>query len=261
MEHQHHEHSHEEPKEPVAVISAKQKDRFLPASILIAAVIIAGAVVFAATRPSGGGIITLPIATTTAGSAGTAAAPVPPIGSGEAILGNANAPVAFIEYGDYQCPFCGRFFSQVEPSLRTDYINTGKVKMVFRNFQFLGPESTAAGAAAYCAADQNKFWAYRDALYQAKVNEVANNGGSENDGFFSRSLFLKLANQTGLDTATFTSCIDGNKYASKVEKDKADASAVGVNSTPTNYINGQQVLGAQPYTAFKAVIDAALQGK
>lgn len=245
------EHEHREaPQE-----QQRPRDRFLPMSILIAAVIIGGSVVFAATR--GGTAAPVAVGQNPA-PAPTVQAQVPPIGERDVVLGNPNAPVTLIEYGDYQCPFCGRMFSQVEPQLRTDYINTGKVKMVFRNFQFLGPESVAAGEAAECAEDQNKFWAYHDALYTAKVGDAAN---GEDDGFFSRAELLKLAQQVGLDTPSFTSCIDSNKYASQIQKDKTDASAIGVNSTPTSYVNGVQVLGAQPYSAFQTVIKAALQKK
>lgn len=241
----------EAPKQP--------NGKFLPVSILIAAAVIGGVIVFAATR---GGSLNGSNGAAQLPPSGAPAAPtpasVPPISGRDVVLGNANAPVTLIEYGDYQCPFCGRFFSQVEPSLRTDYINTGKVKMVFRNFQFLGQESVAAGEAAECAQEQNKFWAYHDALYAAKVGDAAN---GENDGFFNRAEFIKLAEQVKLDANAFTSCIDGNKYVKQIEQDKASASALGVNSTPTTFINGQQVVGAQPYSAFKAVIDAALQKK
>ncbi len=234
------------------------KDKFLPISILAAAVIIGGSVVFAAMR--GGSPAPVAAGQNQNAPTPTVQASLPPIGGRDVVLGNPNAPVTLIEYGDYQCPFCGRMFTQVEPQLRADYISTGKVKMVFRNFQFLGKESVAAGEAAECAADQNKFWDYRDALYTAKVKD-ASSGGSENDGFFSRAEFLRLAQQVSLDIPSFTTCVDSNKYADQIQKDKDAASSVGVNSTPTSYVNGQQILGAQPYAAFQTVIEAALQKK
>lgn len=132
--------------------------------------------------------------------------------------------------------------------------------MVFRNFQFLGPESIAAGEAAECAKDQNQYWNYRDALYTGKVQDDMN-GGGENDGFFNRALFLEIAQQLKLDTAAFTACIDSNKYEAQIEQDKTDASAIGVGSTPTVFINGQEIQGAQPYTVFATVINAALGSK
>lgn len=178
------------------------------------------------------------------------------ISSRDVILGNPDAPVTFIEYGDYQCPFCARFFTQVEEPLREEYIKTGKVRMVFRNFQFLGPESEAAGEAAECAKDQGKFWAYHDALYTVESKD-----GAENNGNLNRSLFVKIAGDLGMDTASFISCIDGKKYADQVAKDTSDARSLGVNSTPTSFINGRKIVGALPYSQFKAAIDEALKVK
>ena len=238
------------------ITSKKQGDRFLAISIVTAAVVIAGSLVYATVGRGTGSAPTTGTETQSAATSTPGGTP-PPLGSRDVILGDANASVTLIEYGDYQCPFCGRFFSQVEPQLRTDYINTGKVKMVYRNFQFLGPESIAAGEAAECAKDQNQFWKYRDALYAGKVQDDMN-GGGENDGFFSRALFLNLAAQLNLDIPVFTTCIDSNKYENQIQQDKADAAAIGVNSTPTIFINGQEIQGAQPYSVFSTVINAAL---
>lgn len=240
------------------LISTKPKDRFFPISILIAAVVIGGSIVFAvmygsASSNAGGKAQTVAVAPTAQPSAA-----VPPIGARDAVLGNPNAPVTLIEYGDYQCPFCGQFFSQTQPQIVANYVNTGKVKMVFRNFAFLGPESTAAANASECAEDQNKSWTYHDALYAGKVADDAK-GGSENDGFFSTAKLLKLGQQVGLDMTKFTSCVQNQSDANIVAQDKANTTALGVNSTPTIYINGQQILGAQPYSVFKTAIDATLQ--
>ncbi|MBU6501087.1 MAG: DsbA family protein [Patescibacteria group bacterium] len=250
---------HENKPEEIPQIEKTQTSNnfLMPASILIAGVLIAGAVVYSVGKKSDTKIPQAAGNTQTAAPSANLAEALKINGS-DAVLGDVNAPVTFVEYGDYQCPFCGRFFSQVEPSLRADYIKTGKVKMVYRNFQFLGAESTNAGAAAECAKYQSKFWEYHDALYGAKVKDAAN---GENDGFFSRNEFLKLAGNVGLDMNAFTSCIDSNKYDDQVKKDTAAAQAIGVNSTPTSYVNGQMVQGAQPYSAFKAAIDAALATK
>jgi protein-disulfide isomerase len=181
------------------------------------------------------------------------------LGPRDAILGSANAPVTLIEYGDYQCPFCTKFFSQTEPQIIQDYVNTGKVRMVFRDFAFLGPESTAAANAAQCAEDQNKLWAYHDALYTAKVGDEAK-GGNEDDGFYNTAEFLKLAQQVGLTIPAFTSCINSNTDATIVAQEKVAATAAGINSTPSFIINGQLSTGAQPYSVFQQALDAALKG-
>ncbi len=235
----------------------KQGDGFLPVSILVAAVLIAGSIVYVAEKgPSAGPVITTPSSEQQSPTTPSAQASLPPIGGRDVILGDANAPVAFIEYGDYQCPFCGRFFSQVEPQLRDQYIKTGKVKMVYRNFQFLGQESVAAGAAAECAKDQSKFWPFHDALYTAEIKD-----GQENSGNLTRDLFIKLADGVGMDVPQFTSCYDSNKHVAQIQKDKDAASAVGVNSTPMTYIDGKLVQGAQPFSAFATIIEEELKKK
>lgn len=247
-----------------------QKDRFLPVSILVAAIIVGGSVVFAtfyhgmglSAAPGAGDAGAVASTTAPAGDVGTGTsasdtAAIMQLGPRDAILGNANASVTIVEYGDYQCPYCGEFFSQTEPSIVSDYINTGKAKMVFRNFAFLGPESTAAAEAAECAEDQNKLWAYHDALYNAKVGDDEK-GGSEDDGFFTRALFIQLAGDVGMDVNTFTTCIDSDKYATTVADEKTTASALGIDSTPTFSINGTQILGAEPLSTFQQAINAAL---
>jgi len=222
-----------------------KRDLILPISILVAAVMIGGAVVFATLYRGGSGSPNGAVP----GGAGAVAAVVPSsasttailaLGPRDAILGNKNAPVTIIEYGDYQCPFCAQYFENVQPVISQNYVDTGKVKMVFRNFAFLGPESIAAAEAAECAEDQNQLWPYHDALYNAKIADD-NKGGGEDDGVLNRTLFLTIAKQLNLNIADFTTCIDTNKYASLVAQEKADATAIGVQSTPATFINGVMV--------------------
>ena len=229
-------------------ISDKGRDYFLPVSILIAGLMVSGSIIYLV------GSKNIPV-----GAGGAAPTPspaaggVPQISARDVILGNPNAPITLIEYGDYQCPFCARFFSQVEGPLREEYIKNGKVKMVFKNFQFLGPESLAAAEAAECAKDQSKFWAYHDAIYAAESAD-----GAEHNGNLNRTLFMKIAGDLGMDAGTFGNCVDAKKYAAQVQQDTADGQALGVNSTPTTFVNGQKMQGALPYTQFKAVIDGIL---
>jgi len=239
----------------------RRRDLFLPVSILAAAVMVGGAIVFATlykggAAPAGGngnnGNAAVATSTTNPAQAMT-------LGPRDAILGNTNAKVTLVEYGDYQCPYCVEFFSQTQPQIIQNYVNTGKVKVVFRDFAFLGTESTAAANAAQCAEDQNKLWAYHDALYAAKLGDD-NKGGTEDDGFYSSAEFVKLAQQVGLDIPTFTSCIGNNTDASIVAQEKGDAANVGINSTPSFIVNGTMITGAQPYSAFQQALDSALQG-
>lgn len=233
----------------------KKRDYFLPISIVIAGILIAGAVVFAILYKGG--------SSTGHGAeqaTATSTVDVMKVGGRDIVLGDANAPVTIVEYSDYQCPYCGKFFLETQPLIVKNYVDTGKVRMVFRNFPFLGAESVAAAEAAECAIDQNQGASYHDALYKAKYAEETA-GGSENDGSMTRAFFLTLAQQLNLDIPTFTTCIDSNKYANEVDQEKAAGIAAGVNSTPTFFINGQQVLGALPYAQFQAGIDALLKGQ
>ncbi len=218
----------------------EKKDRFLPISILIAALLIGGSVVFATLYRSGSnsGVPTPGVSATS--TAQTANPNVDNVGPRDVVQGDVNAPVTVVEYGDYQCPFCALFFQQVEPTLKSQYIDAGKVKFIFRDFAFLGPESTAAGEAAECALDQNAFWLYHDALYNAKIGDTQK-GGTESDGFFNSKLFIQLAQNVGINTTTFTSCISSNKYASTITAETSAGQAVGVNSTPTTFVNGKEV--------------------
>lgn len=241
----------------------EKKDRFLPISIIVAAVLICGAILFAAfyrSAPSAGGAAAgapqSPTPTTTLAS-------LMKIGSRDEVLGNANAPVTIVEYGDYQCPFCTRYFSQIQPSIKSQYLDSGKAKMIFRDFPFLGPESVSAANAAQCAEDQGKLWAYHDALYAAKTVDETKSASAENDGFFTRAEFLTLASQVGLNAQTFTSCLDNNQHTNDVSAEKAAAVSAGIGSTPTTIVDGKMVTeadgssaGADPTAVIQAITGA-----
>jgi protein-disulfide isomerase len=257
---------------------AGKKDRVLPISILIAAVMIAGALVFLTLYKGGVGAGNSGAANTPAAGTAAAGGVVAPssasttailaLGARDAILGNANAPVTVIEYGDYQCPYCAQFFSMIQPVIIKNYVNTGKVRVVFRDLPFLGAESTAAANAAQCAEDQGKLWAYHDALYTAKLADDAK-GGGEDDGTLNRTLFMSIATQLGVNTATFASCIDNGKDASIVTQEKADAEAiVGGDSTPATVVNGVLVadssgnsVGSNSTAILSAIAAAVAQAK
>lgn len=165
-------------------------------------------------------------------------------------LGDKNAKVTVIEFADFQCPYCEQFYSQVEKQLKQDYVDTGKVQFYFRNFAFLGQESTWAGEAAYCANEQDAFWKFHDYLYSHQ--------GQENTGAFSKDNLKKFAADLGLNTNQFNNCLDTDKYQAQLNKDTAAGRTAGVSGTPTVFINGQMLVGAQPYTSYKTVIDQDL---
>ncbi len=165
-------------------------------------------------------------------------------------MGNSSAKVTVVEFADFQCPYCQNWFAVVEPQLVKDYVDTGKVKFVFRNFPFIGQDSVWAAEAAYCALDQNQFWQYHDYLY--------NHQGQENSGAFSKANLESFAAKMGLNTTQFDSCLESDKYASKVQGDYNAGKNAGVTSTPSFFVNGKIIVGNQPYSQLQSMINSAL---
>jgi len=176
----------------------------------------------------------------------------PPVPYATPTKGDPQAPVTIVEYGDFQCPSCGAFFRTVEPELVRQYVDTGKAKLQFKHFPWIGSESRRAAEAASCAFAQGRFWEYHDALYQSQRGE--------NTGGFSDQNLKAVASGLGLDPAAFASCFDGGAYRAAVEADRQEVSRLGLTGTPTFLINGQRVVGAQSLATFKAVLDAKLRG-
>ena len=165
--------------------------------------------------------------------------------------GDPNAPVTIIEFADFQCPYCGRFFDETKPQIDEQYMQSGKVRFAYFNFAFLGPESNSAAEAAECAADQSKFWEYHDKLYGSQ--------SGENQGAFNKDNLKKFAEELGLDTSAFNECLDSGKYTQLIQDESSMASSIGVRSTPTFLINGQAIVGAQPFEIFQQIIDSLLK--
>ncbi len=166
------------------------------------------------------------------------------------VLGETAAPVAIHEYGDFQCPSCGAFARSIEPQVRAAYIETGKARLVWHDFAWIGAESRDAANAARCAGDEGKFWKYHDLLY-------ANQSG-ENAGAFSKDRLKGFGAAIGLEPTTFRACVDAGTYAAAVQADIGDVRQKGFNGTPTFVIGDQRIVGAQPFEVFAAAIDAAL---
>ncbi|MBI5963390.1 MAG: DsbA family protein [Chloroflexi bacterium] len=182
-----------------------------------------------------------------------AAENLPPMEARSNTMGSPDAPVRIIEYGDYQCPYCLKFWSETEPLLIEEYVNTSKVYFEYRSVgEFLGAESGWAAQGAYCAGDQGKFWEYHNTLFS--------NWSGENVGDFTQDKLIKYAQALDLNMAEFESCISEEKHKGTVEQDAAQAEADGVHATPTLFINGVKYEGAQPYHALKYLIDQALNG-
>jgi protein-disulfide isomerase len=170
------------------------------------------------------------------------------------VLGQDSAKITIVEFADPRCPFCKQFFTDVFPQLKADYIDTGKVKMYFRNFDFLGAPSTVAGNALECANEQGKFWDMHDYLYKNQPVET-------DTSLFTPDNLTPIAGNLGLNTDQFNSCLSSNKDNNAVTQDYSDGQKAGVSGTPTFFINGTSLVGAQPYTAFKTIIDQELTPK
>lgn len=177
--------------------------------------------------------------------------------SGKPSLGQESAPVTIVEFSDYQCPYCQRHFSTVFPILKKDYIDTGKVKYVYRDFPIanLHPQAKKGHEAAHCAGEQSKYWEMHDTLFQ-------------NSKDFSVSALNRYARAIGLDGDRFSSCLQSGKYANRIEREIAEGAKAGVQGTPTFFIGrigtgdtitGTMVNGAQPVARFRQVIESILK--
>jgi len=160
--------------------------------------------------------------------------------------GQKSAPITIIEFSDFQCPYCERFYTQTLPLIDENYIKTGKVKLTFRNFPLSFHQyAQKAAEASECANEQNKFWEYHNKLF-------------ENQNSLDTDSLKKYASELGLDTGKFNSCLDTGKMKSVVQKDFDDGAKYGVSGTPAFFINGISIVGAQPYETFKQIIDQEL---
>jgi protein-disulfide isomerase len=195
-------------------------------------------------------VVFIAVALQSAGGGATAAIPARTSNTEGRVLGDENAPVTIIEYADFQCPVCKRAETALIPQIEKDYIATGKVKLEFRMYPFIGQESFDAAQAAEAAGDQGKFWEYHDALFNAQ--------GLENDGNFKYDKLVAIAQQVGLDVPKFEATLSANTHLAAVQAEADAAHAAGVSSTPTFFVGSQKIAGVQPYGTFRAAIDAAL---
>jgi protein-disulfide isomerase len=163
--------------------------------------------------------------------------------------GNDKAQVVLIEFSDFQCSFCRKFWQTTLPLIEKKYIDTGKVKFVYRHFAILGKHSVAAAQAAECAHEQGKFWAYHDKLFTSAKTPFA----------FTDGKLKGYAKELGLNAQQFNQCLDSEKYLKKVEGETAVAAFLGARGTPAFLLNGQLLVGAQPFEVFEAAIERELK--
>lgn len=172
------------------------------------------------------------------------------------MLGVEDAPIILVEFGDYQCAFCNRFFHNTEEPIIKNYVNTGKVKMFFKDFTIIGPDSLTAANAAHCAQEEGKFWEYHDILY--------NNWAGENNGWASSKNLYKFAKQVGLDDNNFDTCMKESRYQNVVASSSSDARSLDITGTPAFFVIGPdkevtKITGAQPYEVFERIFDSYLE--
>ena len=170
------------------------------------------------------------------------------------VLGDPNAPVTIVEWSDFECPFCNRFFKNTLPEIKEKYIDTGKVKLVYRDFplDFHNPLSTTESNAANCAREQGDdetYFAYHDKVFSTTTG---NGRGLQVEQLYD------MAEELGLDRNRFVECVESGKYDDEITKDIADGMRAGVQGTPAFLVNGLSVSGAQPFANFEQIIEDAL---
>lgn len=157
--------------------------------------------------------------------------------------GDPNAPITIVEFGDFRCQYCGKFFKETMEPLLQNY--DGKIHLVYRDYPILGADSLTAALAAGCALDQGKYWEFHDLTYA-------------NQPDLSREMLLSHAESLTLNMSQFTTCLDEQQHIQEITADAIFAQNLGVTGTPAFFINGRFISGAQPYAVFAAAIDEEL---
>ena len=173
------------------------------------------------------------------------------IENGSPFMGNPNAPITILEWGDYQCTFCYKFHQNTLDIINEDFIKTGKVKIIFKDFPLNGLDSKLAAEASYCAQDQEKYWKYHDELYK--------NWGGERTGWITRESLTKFAEIVEIDVEKFNKCLDDHKYENKVNLLYEFGKEIGIDATPSFLVfNDQKMIkirGNQPLEVFLKTFD------
>ncbi|MDP3956269.1 MAG: thioredoxin domain-containing protein [bacterium] len=229
----------------------------VPVAIIIAGILIAGAVYFSTSKGANTVAVNNQQGQQVAQQQGVAVDGSKVKTDGEPFVGNPNAPVVVAEWFDYQCPFCKRFDSDAIAQLMTDYIKTGKVKLVFKDFQFLGADSQTAGLAgrAIWEVAPDKFYDWHKAMFEKQ--------DGENIGWGNKTDILALTQSLGIDSVKVEQLMSSKavEYQRAMDADKAEGGSFGINGTPGTIIGKNIISGAQPYSAVKQLVDLALQNK
>lgn len=178
------------------------------------------------------------------------------LANGSPVLGDSDAPITLIEFGDYQCHFCNVFFHSTEDDILKNYVETGKVKMIFKDYNIIGPDSINASHGAHCANDQGLFWEYHDILYS--------NWTGENNGWASSENLGKFAQEIGLDMDVWSECMVNAIHSQTILASNKDAKNLELTGTPAFFVIGPdgkttKLFGAQPFETFKNIFENELE--
>ena len=176
--------------------------------------------------------------------------------NGSPILGDMDAKVTLVEFGDYQCHFCNVFFHSTEHKILQQYVETGKVKIIFKDYTIIGPDSVNASHGAHCASEQGLFWEYHDILFS--------NWAGENNGWASSENLLRFAQEINLDAKQWVKCMDGKIHLETIVASADDARSLELTGTPAFFVIGPdggitKLVGAQPYETFERIFEEELK--
>ena len=178
------------------------------------------------------------------------------VSNGSPIFGDSNAPITLVEFGDYQCHYCNVFFQSIEKEIIKNYVETGKVKIIFKDYNIIGPDSINASHGAHCANEQELFWEYHDILYSKWTGE--------NNGWASPTNLTMFAESIDADMDKWTECMNAKKYSKIIMDSNNDAKSLELTGTPAFFVinsNGgvSKLFGAQPFEVFQKIFDAELE--
>jgi protein-disulfide isomerase len=176
--------------------------------------------------------------------------------NGSPILGDPNAPITLVEFGDYQCHYCNVFFQTIEDDIIKNYVKTGKVKMIFKDYNIIGPDSINASHGAHCANEQGLFWEYHDTLYS--------NWTGENNGWASPRNLTIFAEEVNADMDKWTQCMNEKSHSITINESNNDARSLELTGTPAFFVINSEgkvskLFGAQPFEVFKKIFDNQLE--
>ena len=169
------------------------------------------------------------------------------LGENELSVGSLDAPVTIVEWSDFECPFCNRFYETTIKQIKTNYIDTGKVRYVYKHFPLsFHPAAEISAQAVECANEQGVWYEYHGAIFENQ------------DGTFGKDELIAWSSGIVPDQNAFRTCLESNKYLTKISEDMSYGQSLGVQGTPGSFVNGIKVEGAQPYNVFAALIESEL---